>query len=138
MAYQKYLKSQLTKGVKIFNSMETEAEIQLKLNRFKETVRNSKRIKDELKELLEAGTIYLNKGSGMITKEHIWAVYYSRLDYLIEQGKYNESFAKLLKGLENEPDDLKLAITGVETKNRRYAVFTDVNYSKLFGVVYPE
>ncbi|WP_448700887.1 hypothetical protein ACFGVR_02365 [Mucilaginibacter sp. AW1-3] len=115
-----------------------ETEIQLNLNRFKETVRNSKSIKDELKELLENGTVYINKGSGMITKDHIWAVYYSRLDFLIEQGKYNESFAKLLEGLENEPDDLKLAMTGVETENRRYAIFTDVNYTKLFGVVSPE
>jgi hypothetical protein len=116
--------------------MATQEDIHWKLSELKKAINNSSNITSEIKDLLENVTIN-DIGAEVIrpSRDEIYKIYKARYHYLESIGKTNESFANLLKRLEEISNDVHLIITALRTEDRVHLVFTDKDYYECFGAI---
>jgi hypothetical protein len=112
------------------------SKIQWKLDRLKEAIRRSGNVRNEIKALL--GNVTINNFGvevSRLSRDEIFKIYKGRYSYLESIGEQNESFADLIKRLEEVDNSVRLVITSLRTGRESYVVFTDKDYNECFGII---
>ncbi|MDB5146646.1 MAG: hypothetical protein JWQ57_666 [Mucilaginibacter sp.] len=116
--------------------MKVQEEAQWKIDKLREAICKSSDIKDEIKNLLGEVTIDFGAEVRTVSRDNIFRIYQARLSLLESKGKWNESFANLLKKLKDVDNSFRLVITVLRYEDKIYGVFTDKDYEECFGVIY--